>query len=159
MMKLPRRFANRSGHTMIEALVTMAISAVLIGSALPHIDTRREQINTAINAVIADLRFARARSITTGTHYALELTDAGTYELQRLKENIAGEWVVDSIAKTHTFPSHITLELSQPVTLEFNTRGMMISSIDTLTLNFSDTQFGATHQVSIWPSGQIYYEL
>jgi hypothetical protein len=81
-------------------MATIAIAGVVIGSALPHVDTRRQEINTAINAVIADLRFARARSITTGTHYALELTGSGTYEVQRLKQNIAGAWVVDRIAKT-----------------------------------------------------------
>jgi prepilin-type N-terminal cleavage/methylation domain-containing protein len=158
-MQLPMRLADRRGYTMIEALVSMAIAGVLIGSALPHVDTRREAINTAVNAVIADLRYARSRSITTGTHHALELTDAGTYEVQRLTQDAIGLWVVDSVAKTNAFPDHVTLELSQPVTLEFNTRGMMISSTGTLTLSFTDTQFGATHQVSIWPSGQIYYEL
>jgi prepilin-type N-terminal cleavage/methylation domain-containing protein len=158
-MQLARRLANQRGYTMIEALVTMAIAGVLIGSALPHVDTRREAVNTAVNAVIADLRYARARSITTGTHHALELTDSGTYEVQRLIQDASGTWEVDSVAKTNAFPKHVTLQLSQPGPLEFNTRGMMISSTGTLTLSFTDTRFGATHQVSIWPSGQIYYEL
>jgi Tfp pilus assembly protein FimT len=144
---------------MIEAMATIAIAGVVMGSALPHIDTRRQDINTAINAVTADLRFARARSITTGTHYAFKLTDSGTYEVQRLKQDAAGTWVLDHVAKTNALPGHVTLEVSQPVTLEFNTRGMMISSTNTLTLNFSDTMFGVAHQLSIWPSGQIYYEL
>jgi Tfp pilus assembly protein FimT len=144
---------------MIEAMATIAIAGVVIGSALPHIDTRRQDVNTAINAVIADLRFARARSITTGTHYAFELTDSGTYEVQRLKQNAGGAWVLDEVVKTNALPDHVAIVLPQPVSIEFNTRGMMISSNNTLTLNVSDTTFGASHQLSIWPSGQIYYEL
>jgi prepilin-type N-terminal cleavage/methylation domain-containing protein len=158
-MKLPRRIANQRGYTMIEALVTMALSSILIGSALPHVDTRRAEINTAMNAVIADLRFARARAITSGVHYALELTASSTYELQRMKQSAGGAWVVDGVTKTSVLPDYITVQLSQPGTLEFNTRGMMVSSPSTLTLSFTDTKFGATHQLSIWPSGQIYNEL
>ena len=158
-MKLPRRLTSQRGYTMIEAMATIVIASVMIGSALPHVDTRREEINTAINAVIADLRFARARSITTGTHYAFELTASGAYEVQRLEEDISGDWVLDEVAKSNTLPNQVTLQLSQPVTIEFNTRGMMVSATDVLTIQFTDTAFGATHQVSIWPSGQVYYEL
>jgi prepilin-type N-terminal cleavage/methylation domain-containing protein len=158
-MRVPKRLANRRGYTMIEAMATIAITGVLIGSALPHVDTRRQEINSAVNAVVADLRFARGRSITTGTHYAFVLTDSGTYEVQRLKENAAGDWVLDQVAKTNHLPEQITLAFSQPASVEFNTRGMMISAPSILTLDFSDTTFGATHQVSIWPSGQIHHEL
>lgn len=158
-MRCPKRLAGRRGYTMIEAMATIAIAGVLIGSALPHVDTRRQEIHSAVNAVVADLRFARARSITTGTHYAFALTDSGTYEVQRLKENAVGAWVLDEVAKTNHLPEQITLTLSQPVSVEFNTRGMMISSPSILDLDFSDALFGATHQVSIWPSGQIDHAL
>jgi Tfp pilus assembly protein FimT len=158
-MKLPRRLTNRRGYTIIEAIATIVIAGVVIGSALPHIDPRREEINTTINAVIGDLRFARARSITSGTHWAFVVKDAGTYEVQRLKEGAAGAWILDEVAKTNKLPSHVSLVLTQPVNVEFNTRGMMISSPNVLTIYFSDTTFGASHQVSVWPSGQIYYEL
>lgn len=158
-MKFPRRLASRCGYTMVEAMATIAIAGVLIGSALPRVDTRRNEINSAVNAVIADLRFARGRAITTGTHYAFELTASGTYEIQRLKESLAGGWVLDEVAKTNALPEHVVLALSQSGNVEFNTRGMMISSPNMLTLSFSDTTFGSTHQVSIWPSGQIHHEL
>lgn len=157
--KLTSRLTNRCGYSMIEALVTIALSGALIGSALPQVDTRREQINTAVNAVVADLRYARARAITTGRHYALELTDTGGYELLRMEQNQSGAWVVEEVAKANVLPDHITLQLSESGGVEFNTRGMMISSPSTLTLTFNDTRFGATHEVSIWPSGQVYYEL
>jgi len=159
MMKLPRRLTNQRAYTIIEAMATIVIAGVVIGSALPHVDTRREAINTTINAVISDLRFARARSITTGTHYAFVVKDAETYEVQRLKETTSGAWVLDEVAKTNKLPSHISLVLTQPVTVEFNTRGMMVSSPNVLTIHFSDTTFGASHQISVWPSGQVYYEL
>jgi prepilin-type N-terminal cleavage/methylation domain-containing protein len=157
------RPASQRGYSLVELLTTMAIFGVLAGSGLPHIDTRRQDINTVLNRVIADLRFARSRAITTGTHFAFQLNDDGTYEIQRLVEEPAPgggtTWELDSVAKTITLPEHVQLALPDEVELiEFNTRGMMVSVTQPFEMSIADNLHGAAHTVSIWPSGQMYYE-
>lgn len=158
------RFADTRGYSLVELMTVMAIFGVLAASGLPHIDTRRQDINTVMNQVIADLRFARSRAITTGTHFAFELSEDGrTYDIQRLVEEAAvdgsREWNLDSVVNTVTLPAHVQLTLPSDVeTIEFNTRGMMVSSVNFFEIAVADNLHGAAHTMSVWPSGQIYYE-
>jgi hypothetical protein len=153
---LTQRFACSAGYTVAELMVTVALVGVLVGAALPHLDARRESINGAVSSVVGDLRFARARAITSGRHYAFELVDSRTYRVQRMR-NDGTSWVADSVARQVTLPEHVELTLDGPSVLEFNTRGMMISAEATPTLGLKDTKFGAGHAVLIWPSGQIQH--
>jgi Tfp pilus assembly protein FimT len=137
-------------------MVTVALIGVLAGAALPHLDTRRESINAAVSSVIGDLRFARARAITSGKHYAFEIVDARTYRVQRMKTD-GTSWVADSVAKQVSLPEHVEVALDGASLLEFNTRGMMVSTQGTPTLALKDTKFGADHEVLVWPSGQIQH--
>lgn len=151
---LTQRLACSTGHTVMELMMTVTIVGVLLGTALPHIDTRRESINGAVSSVIGDLRFTRARAITSGRHYAFELVDSRTYRVERMRD--AGtSWDTDSVAREVTLPEHLELILEGATVLEFNTRGMMISADAPPTLTLNDKKFGASHALSIWPSGQI----
>ena len=136
--------------------MTVALVGVLLGAAIPHIDTRRESINAAVGSVVGDLRFTRARAITSGRHYAFELLDARTYRVQRMR-NDGTSWVADSVARQVTLPEHLELALQGASVLEFNTRGMMISTGAAPSLTLNDTKFGAGHELLIWPSGQIQH--
>jgi hypothetical protein len=129
---------------------------VLVGTVLPHLDTRRESINGAVQSVVGDLRFARARAIASGTHYAFDLVDPRTYRVQRMT-NDGTAWVADSISREVSLPEHLELALDGASGLEFNTRGMMISADLAPTLTLYDTKFGAGRTVLIWPSGQIQH--
>jgi Tfp pilus assembly protein FimT len=140
----------------MELMMTVGLAGVLIGAAIPHLDTRRESINSAVGSVVGDLRFARARAITSGRHYAFELVDARTYRVQRMR-NDGTSWVADSVARQVSLPEHLQLNLDGASVLEFNTRGMMISADVTPTLTLNDTQFGSDHEVLIWRSGQIQH--
>jgi len=147
---------------MIELLTYMAILAVLLKTALPHLDTRREKTNSVIENFIGDIRYARSKAIVGGTHFDLHLVGTNGYEVRRLKAGANGTWVTDITMKTVTFPSTVswTLATDTGSHLEFNTRGMQVaytnlSNAYVLTAYFTDT-FGGSHSVSIWPSGQAF---
>lgn len=159
MRKNARGLASQSGYSLLELLTSMAIFGVIAAAGIPHLDTRRQDLNTAVSTIIADIRFARSRAITSGTHYVMKRINASKYQIQRFEES-GTTWVFHSVAKTIELPSYITIALS-PTTLEFNTRGMMVTSLVSgsfVTLTVTDSKFDAEHTVSVWPSGQVYYE-
>lgn len=150
--KIQRRH-NQAGYTLVELLTTVAIVAVVAGAGLPHLDTRRQNIQNATSQVIGDYRWARARSITSGAHFALEWTGPSNYEVQRLKQ-VGTEWELDEIIKSVELPPTLSRSGS-PDVVEFNTRGMMISSESMEQQRLSDDAFGAERVIALWPSGQV----
>lgn len=148
-----RRRHNQAGYTLVELLTTVAIFAILAGVGLPHIDTRRQSIKNATSQVISDYRFARARSITSGAHFALRWTSPSNYEIQRLKQ-VGVQWQLDAIIKSVQLPANLSRS-GWPDFVEFNTRGMMISSESMEQQRLSDIQSGAERLIAVWPSGQV----
>lgn len=155
-----RRLRASDGYSLIELLVGVAIFSIVASAGLPHVDTRRESINTSVQFLISDLRLARARAITSGSRHALAFTTSNTYELHRLALNAGGVWELELVVKTVELPENI--EIVVPDTpadrIEFNTRGMMVSSPQPLLPAISDVQHGSKHHLAVWPSGQIYQE-
>lgn len=158
-VRSPRR-PFPAGYSLVELLVAISIFGVVTLVGLPHIDTRREDINTSIQRVVADMRYARGRAITSGEHYAMEWTGASSYEVQRMRLDPGGNWELDHVERTVELPEHISFTLGDDGVdrLEFNTRGMMISSTKPLFPVISDLDRRVDHRFSIWPSGQIYVE-
>lgn len=154
------RLSPQRGHTLIEMLVVVAIFGIVAMVGLPHVDTRREEINSASQQLVADLRLARARSITSGERYALAPLGADRYEIQRLTRNAAGQWGKESVVRTVRLPEHIRIEFGPLLAdrVEFNTRGMMVSSSQPLVPVVSDVLHSVDRHLAIWPSGQIYLE-
>src|SRR3990172_2201443 len=159
-VKITQRLASPRGYSLVELLTGIAIFGVLLAAGLPHVNTQRQEINSAVTAVIADIRFARSKAIRTGAHYAVKLLDEHTYQVQRFREVDTNNWQFDSIVKTGELPDHINLDMD-PTLLEFNTRGMMVSDIGNdpwVNVAVSDDAYGASHVISVWPSGRVYYE-
>ncbi len=159
-----KRVESSAGFTLVELLIGVSIFAVLALAGLPHVDRRREDLNTSVQRVVADMRFARSRSITSGEHYAVKWTGAHAYEVQRLFMNSAGEWELDRVERTVLLPDYISFSLGESEgaggvdLLEFNTRGMLISSPEPLWPVMSDLLHDVERTFSVWPSGQIYME-
>jgi Tfp pilus assembly protein FimT len=143
---------------LIELLVAVGIFGLLAVLGLPHIDTRRQDIQTVTKQVIGDYRWARNRAITSGVHFAVEWTSTNSYQIQRMKEVAGGAWATDVVVKEVTLPPHINTAWYWPTMQEFNTRGMMITTNYALWQLFWDSNYYGWHMISIWPSGQIYEE-
>lgn len=159
MSRQPAQHLRRqSGYSLIELLVGVAIFGILAASGLPHLDTRRQDIQTATKQVIADYRWARTRAITSGDHFAIEWVTNSRYEVQRMKQQSDETWVVDEVVKEVTLPTSVSTVWWWPSTHEFNTRGMMISSSYALWQMLWDEDYYGWHMISLWPSGQIYEE-
>lgn len=153
---IARRKAE-AGYSLIELLVAVGIFGVLAAMGLPHLDTRRQDIQTVSKQVIADYRWARNRAITSGVHFAIEWTSSNSYEIQRMRE-AGNDWVKDVVVKEVTLPTHINTVWYWPAVQEFNTRGMMVTTSYALWQLFWDSDYYGWHMISVWPSGQIYEE-
>lgn len=66
------------GLTLIELLVTMAILAILMGLAAPSFlrTVRSNDMSTAVNTFLADMRFARSEAVKRGGRVAVCRTDS-----------------------------------------------------------------------------------
>jgi prepilin-type N-terminal cleavage/methylation domain-containing protein len=151
------RLRSRAGYTVSELLVAVAIFAVLAAAGLPHIDTRRQDIQNTTQQVVSDYRWARSRAITGGVHFALKWTSQSTYQIQRLKQE-GTAWTLDQVVKQVTLPSWISCDYGAVSLVEFNTRGMMIASPTKLSQRLIDSKFSTERQLAVWPSGQAYAE-
>jgi len=147
-----QRLRSRSGYSLIELLTAVGIFGVLAAAGLPHVDMRRQDLNSSVRQVTADYRYARTRAITGGVHFTLKWTGTQTYTVQKLK--LSGtSWVLDKVVKTVTLPSTLT-HSGTPDTIEFNTRGMMVSTTTVTWYDLTDSKFGGTRRIGVWPSGQ-----
>ncbi len=154
---LTKRFGSCGGYSIIELLVTVSILGIVTLAGIPHVDSRREDINTVAQRLVSDLRYARGRSITSGDHFAVEFEGDG-YEIQRL--TLSGQnWVFDTVVRTGEIPEFLTLSFDGQVDrVEFNTRGMAVSTDEPLWPTIADSAHGANRVLAIWPSGQIHLE-
>src|SRR5262249_29844157 len=84
---------NRAGYSIVETLTAIAVCGVLTAAALPHIDTRRQDIHTTVQQLVGDYRWARSRAVISGVHYSVEWTSASRYQVKRLKKDVSGAWV------------------------------------------------------------------
>lgn len=153
-----RHLRSHAGYSLIELLVAVAIFGVLAAAGLPQVDTRRQDIQTATQQVMADYRWARARAITSGTHFAIRWVNTTRYEIVRMRETGPGTWAVDEVVRTVTLPDGITAQWTFPLIQEFNTRGMMISTTWPIWQLVYDSRYAGWNIFSVWPSGQIYEE-
>ena len=114
-----RHLRGQRGYSLIELLVAVGIFGLLAALGLPHLDTRRQDIQTATTQVIADYRWARNRAITSGVHFGIEWTSTNSYEVQRMKQAANGTWSKDVTVKSVTLPSlhqhHLVLAVGSGV--------------------------------------------
>ena len=157
----PRR--TNSGFTLVELLVTMAITAILLAVAIPHLDVRREKTNTVVQGFVSDVRWARSKAIINGTRYCVHFVSSTQYEVRRLVLDVTGTtWVLDKTIKSVTIPAQMgwTMQTDLGSHLQFNTRGMQVAFNNPaapypLGTTFWDN-YGASHLVTVWPSGQAH---
>lgn len=155
--KLTGPLRRCEGNTLIELLIIVGIIGVITGAALPHFDTRRQDVHTVMRELVGQFRTARTQALTTGTHYALHMPAADSLNVQRLEQAVDGTWQLATVTQRIALPSHLTLSMV-PNTIEFNTRGTMVTSAGPLYVYLSDRYGSQVHSFSVWPSGQVHEE-
>ena len=146
-----QRLRSCAGYTLTELLTGVAIFAVLAAAGITHIDTGRQDLNSAAQQVISDYRWARTRAITSGVHYTVQWTGSTAYQVQRLKQNADGTWSLDQVVKQVALPSTV-MRSGSPDTIEFNTRGLVVAATTMSTQTLAS--YGGSRPIAIWPSGQ-----
>jgi prepilin-type N-terminal cleavage/methylation domain-containing protein len=156
-MKQPCRSVR--GFSLVEILVAIGIFGILVAAALPHLDTRRENINSAVNSVAANIRLARTKAMSTGIHYCMHWSASNKYYVRRWSDN---KNIVDA-----KLPTRVSWSMDNYPDLPhvmFNTRGMAIDNtaangvlVNPVDVYIWDT-YGISHKIVVWPSGQIYEE-
>ncbi len=150
---------KQSGFGVIELMSTMAIFAILAAAGLTNFDTARTDINTSTRRLNADLRFARARSMATGDHFAIHQTSATSYQIER-REWTGSAWSLKRVVRVENLPAHLSMAMPSGVdSIEFDSRGELTFAPGTPTApiepTLTDSKFNAIRNTKVWPSGQI----
>jgi prepilin-type N-terminal cleavage/methylation domain-containing protein len=85
--RLSRRTPPRGGFTLIEMMAVVALIALMFLLVVPETSlSSHRQLESAAEAVVAELELARERAIATGTPHRLTLDlDAGTFQMERFE--------------------------------------------------------------------------
>ncbi len=146
-----------AGYSVIELLTVISVVGIFLGSNLVHYDPRREDINTALQSALSDVRAARSAAITSGKHVAVQLYAPSAWSILRMDDG-GGTWTPVAELKAVALPTGVTVSTTatNPM-VEFNTRGLVVNHDTTVQVTLND-QFGAARQVTIWPSGEVQPE-
>lgn len=150
---------DRRGFGLIDAMATAAMIAIVAAAAMSSFDYRRNDLNTSVRRIIADLRWARARAIVSGDHFRFHATGPHSYQLERLEER-DGQWHVRSVLRSAALPDHLSLIPAGGASLDFDSRGLIVFANAALTTparwTVTDSRFQAERQFTLYPSGQLH---
>ena len=112
MPKIFRKFREKTGFSLIEALVVMAMVAIVATLAIPRLSSLRDDLalKGATKTLAADLQYARVASLRRQSRIVVSLTNnASSYQIfVDANDNAsldAGETVLKSVA----LPQAVTL--------------------------------------------------
>lgn len=153
------RSGNERGFGLIELMATVAMAALVAAASVTSFDRRRMDLDLAVRQIVADVRWARARSILSGDHCQLRVTGDHTYQIEQLEE-IDGAWQVKLVFKEATLPHHLALAAGDEARVEFNTRGVVDlannAQIAPLVWTLTDVTHSGRRSITLYPSGQIH---
>jgi prepilin-type N-terminal cleavage/methylation domain-containing protein len=154
-----RRYRSVRGMTLLELLVTTAIFAVVLATAVPHSQKGRFALWQANEMLLSDLRKARADALTKGDHFVFRVTGANTYGEFRMKL-AGGVWAISGPPIfLHTLPGQVIFtagwDAGIGASFEFNTRGLLVTPGAAASLRVYDGYTMLSNQITVWPSGQV----
>lgn len=157
---MKRLLGQQTGLSLVELIVYMGLVSIVAGTAIPQLMARTLKTATVVENIVADIRMARGRAIVAGVRYCVHPVGSNRYEIRKLKQS-GSTWVDDKVIKSVTLPSTVTWNMNTDSSaghLEFNTRGMQVAGSASPYYTTINDVYGASHKLSIWPSGQVYEE-
>ena len=78
-----RRLASRSGYTLIELLIVLAIIALLVTAAVPSMTAymERNRARSALDRITNDIAYARVMAVRSGSRVTIDFTGVAAYEV------------------------------------------------------------------------------
>jgi prepilin-type N-terminal cleavage/methylation domain-containing protein len=159
-----RTWRGESGMTLAELLVAIAIIGILVGTAIPNLNSSVLNLTQAAENMGGDLRVARANATGRGRHYRVTFS-SNSYSVQRLSAIIDGSgnttgWAPDGSPQTVPFPNLISIVAGAGSVVEFNSRGLLEPpsvgvGATVVNVTLRDSKTGHSKTIEIWPSGQI----
>lgn len=117
------RVEGRSGYTMLEIMIIMAITIVIVTFAFPQMGetVRRMALDGATQKLVSDLRRARIEAMRRNASVYVAKKDSVTYEIQYVG--------------VRTLPSEVVFDGSSPDTVRFAPFGPTLTGPATYTLS------------------------
>jgi Tfp pilus assembly protein FimT len=151
-MRKKTMFGRReNGLTTFDLMAVVAIIAILVTFATPHLAHWRSliNVNSSARAIASELQKGRMYAINQNTRFRMSFnTEANTYQLQKL---VSGTW--QNIGDPKTLPNGIDL-VSVSADPVFQTLGNTLGSA---TIVLENTQ-GHTKSINVSSTGRVKVE-
>jgi len=131
---VPREMKNKSGFTLMELMITIAIISILAAIAIPNAISwrRNSQFTSAVREVKGNMERTRLFAIRSNAPADLVFVDGANSFTTVRRERVAG--ALNAIPQVHQFDGGITLTSTfGGGTLSFNNRGL--ANPGTVTIN------------------------
>ena len=152
-----------NGFTMVELLLSVFVSIVLVGVALPRVIpvTRYYHLMTAIPAVSGAIQSTRYQAIMTGCPYQIAFSSSTT-SYQVLTQALSGTPPTCAASFTNVgsavpWSSSGDVSISASITLQFSPNGTMtvVTSPNTLPAAFNLTNGTSTEAITVSGVGNV----
>ncbi len=159
----------KSGFTLVELLITIALMAVLVsaGTTVTVKSAQRRQVDQAGKDLQGILEQARANALagkkincaaSTLGGWGVSIPTTSSFTLDEYCGSVYSS-PTKNVVTTKTYPSAITISQPTEFPIIFKTQGQGIKPnanfTGTAAIPIMVTGFGATKEIDIYPSGQI----
>lgn len=147
----PYSVRSRSGHTLIELLMVLAIIAVVTSVVAPSMKDymNRNRARSALDRIANDISYARVLAVRSGSRVVLEFHDT-SYDL--IQEG-ATPTTLRTVSLAEDYPGVTIVSPTADSRLEFDSRGLLRS---TPTGNLIARTRSSADSASISMAGRVY---
>jgi type IV fimbrial biogenesis protein FimT len=127
MSRQTRNFRGGQGFTLVELMIVIAVSAILIATAIPSFGalTRNTTVSGAAGEIVGGLQFARSEAIRRGTPIIFELLPAKNEWNAHLDNSTDPAYAsgTDELLRHGTYHDRITTAPTTTLYLSFSSTG------------------------------------